>query len=263
MGEEQSPGISPVKRTVYTPVEGEHISLPSGSSSVKDDASDSSESANVVGCPFAELLSAQARSGIATPLIDESTSLEPIIEDSPNSPGASPSPASSAVSPAVEEIEDSNIPTIPRTAETLEKAQRNTIRLRWLAMCVLDDWLRPIFTPLASWAMTCLREEQIRIRAARTKAYMDVDALDAKTKGCLAILHSSSQKGDIGVPVFESEQVEDGWKVHCKVVRRDGVELYVFRSSHVDGINVIPIDIDTATDMQYRRVDPDRQETGT
>ena len=55
-------------------------------------------------------------------------------------------------------------------------------------MCVLDDWLRPVFTPLA-------------------------------------IMNGYVMAGEAGPALYEVEQVEDGWKVRCRVTRADGAEL--------------------------------------
>lgn len=82
--------------------------------------------------------------------------------------------------------------------------------------------------------MDCLRAEQVRIRAARKPAQAVVDALDAKTKGCMAIMHNLVQAGEVGVPVYEVQQIDkrEGeisgyWKVVCSVTAKSGDVLYV------------------------------------
>lgn len=56
---------------------------------------------------------------------------------------------------------------------------------------------------------------------------MDVDALDAKTKGCMTVINHLVQRGEVDVPVYEVQRVEEGWQVVCRVVKKSGEVLYV------------------------------------
>jgi hypothetical protein len=111
-------------------------------------------------------------------------------------------------------------------------------------MATLDKWLRPIFIPLAHFALAALRAEQARTRDALAAARrfvipLHIAAEDARAKGSGGVLNQAAQKRQRGPPGYTCESVADEvlaaqmygsgvvprgemWKVVCTAVDDEG-----------------------------------------
>lgn len=129
-------------------------------------------------------------------------------DDTTSSPSSSQTPSDSTI-------------TLTTAFQHLTILSNQNLKYRWFAMIALDDWLRPLFTPIAHYALAELRKEQIRLTAIeeeeRKLALSDMAGI-----GSVGLLHAHVTQAKIGALTFEAEAVEGNWKMVCTIVKPDG-----------------------------------------
>jgi hypothetical protein len=89
----------------------------------------------------------------------------------------------------------------------------------------IDSFLRPLFAPLARWALQCMRDEQSRLFAQRDQA----DGLndeDGKAAGYLGVLNLYVREAFRNQPVYTFEALQERfWRARCVAVDDKGEEL--------------------------------------
>lgn len=131
-------------------------------------------------------------------------------EDIPISPTSNPSESKVTVTSAYQEF---------------SVITNQNLKYRWFAMIALDDWLRPLFTPIAHYALAELRKEQSRIAKANSALSPEVIAEDLLALGAGAVLNSHVGHGKNGTIKYDIKEIESGWKVVCTFVQADGTVL--------------------------------------
>jgi len=93
------------------------------------------------------------------------------------------------------------------------------------AIDLLEDWIHPLFTPLAAWVLSQLQEEQARVEAEADKhAGGSVDEEDQKAVGSLARLNEYfiSKEGTKPELLAMSGAPSGYWTMQCIAIKKDG-----------------------------------------
>jgi ribonuclease-3 len=108
----------------------------------------------------------------------------------------------------------------------VEDASQPHVRSRGQARDLVDEWLSELFTPLAHWAVSLMRQEQERIEVERATAGGD-DILDEQAAGATARLNEHFVAKEGRIPQYESLGVDAMglWTMRCTAVKRDGTAL--------------------------------------
>jgi hypothetical protein len=124
----------------------------------------------------------------------------------------------------------SSSPTDSSTSFTIRPPRR--ARTRGEAYDYLDAWLRPLYTPLAYWALDCMKLEQARLNALPGGS-PDPDEMDIDLKcpGAKAMLNTHVIGKMGGKCLYIPDRVTEVpslWKVTCVVEDSEGMEWWVF-----------------------------------
>lgn len=130
-------------------------------------------------------------------------------------------------------------PTPPRTPSKRDTSTAD-LRVNGLALDEASDaagkddgraflhvmgWLKPLFTPLARWALEELKSEQARIDARQAELTPDAE-LDAQSLGASARLNEHFTYKEGGMPEYlPARSGSDMWTVMCVATMRDGTKL--------------------------------------
>lgn len=88
----------------------------------------------------------------------------------------------------------------------------------------IDSFLRPLFAPLARWALQCMRDEQARLFAQRDQAD-GMNEEDGKAAGYLGALNIHVAQAFGGQPVYTFEGLQERlWRARCVLVDDKGEE---------------------------------------
>lgn len=191
---------------------------PEPSASPLDDELDSalSKSLTLEELPFVKNAS---RNDIA----DETSKVSPVREEPSDINMGSSTASLPDIAHPIEPLKPMQAVAIP-ASDTLVPV--SNLKYRWLAMTALDEWLRPLFTPIAHSALSQLRLEQERFASLGSSGKPclapEVIAEDAKALGSAGPLNIMVTKKEAQSMRYEAEEVPEGWKITCILVNNDG-----------------------------------------
>lgn len=88
----------------------------------------------------------------------------------------------------------------------------------------VSQYLQPLFTPIAEWALDQLKNELRRIEASQT-ADDESDQIDAKSRGANAMLNEHFTKYHGNIPTYDPQRCgEQAWTIVC-TARGKGTEV--------------------------------------
>jgi hypothetical protein len=129
-------------------------------------------------------------------------------DDTASSPTSSQTPSDSTIS-------------LTSAFQHLKILSNQNLKYRWVAMIALDDWLRPLFTPIAQYALAELRKEQVRLTALEEE-HRKIALSDMVGIGSVGLLNTHVNQGKIGTLAYEAAPVEEGWQMTLTLVKADG-----------------------------------------
>jgi ribonuclease-3 len=93
-------------------------------------------------------------------------------------------------------------------------------------LTTLQDWLIPLFTPIAHWVLDQLKAETRRLISERSSGGVEEEGLDNLAIGSSARLNEYFIKYEGKKPEYlDSRAGSDMWKVLCMATKRNGETL--------------------------------------
>jgi hypothetical protein len=102
-----------------------------------------------------------------------------------------------------------------------EATATTSCRTHGQALDLLEQWLHPLFIPLADWAIIQLREAQKQIGPSGAAGGID-NTHDERATGATARLNQHFIVEEGMQPIFQVVEDAPAWTIECRAIKKDG-----------------------------------------